>query len=53
MKSILNGAFSTLALTALLAVGTVVGARYVPSTCTGQHQTNERDRSSSQATADQ
>jgi osmotically-inducible protein OsmY len=54
MKSILNGAFSTLALTALLAVGTVVVAQDTPpAPAPDNTKTNERDRDSSQPTADQ
>jgi osmotically-inducible protein OsmY len=54
MKTILNGAFSMLALSALLAVGTVVAAQDTPSAPAPDNtKTNERDRSSSQATADQ
>jgi hyperosmotically inducible protein len=54
MKSALNGAFTILGLTALLAVGTVVVAQdSPPAPAPDNTKTNERDRSSSQATADQ
>ena len=52
MKSILKGAFSMLALSALLAVGTVVVAQDT-SPAPDNTKTNERDRDSSQPTADQ
>ena len=52
MKSVLNGAFSMLALSALLAVGTVVVAQDT-SPAPDNTKTNERDRDSSQPTADQ
>jgi osmotically-inducible protein OsmY len=54
MKNVQNGAFSMLALSALLAVGAVVVAQDTsPAPAPDNTKTNERDRSPSQATADQ
>ena len=54
MKSVLNGAFSMLALSALLAVGTVVVAQDTsPAPAPDNTKTNDRDRNPPQPTADQ